>query len=110
VKQELRDVQTPERTRESLTALSEVAYLGPSKEDLVLPSTPNGAEPPQAQVQVTMEDVFEGFRDLEKDMSASKMLTVLLRALAKDETENLLAWLLWERFKDNPPADRMGHW
>jgi hypothetical protein len=110
VKQELQDVQAPGRTKESLTVLSEVACSGPSKEDLAMLNTPNGAELLQAQVQVTIEDVVEGFQDLGKDMNASKMLTVLLRALAKDETENLFAWLLWERFKDNPPVDGMGHW
>lgn len=57
-----------------------------------------------------MEDVVEGFRDLGKDMNASKMLTVLLHALAKDEKENLFAWLLWERVKDNPSVDGMGRW
>lgn len=44
VKQKLRDVQTPGRTQESLTVLSEVAYPGPSKEDLAMLNTPNSAE------------------------------------------------------------------
>jgi hypothetical protein len=52
----------------------------------------------------------KGFKDLGKEMAASQLLTMMLHALAKDQTHDLFEWVLWEYFKDNPPADGMGHW
>lgn len=95
-------------TKEPPTVLSEVAYSGPSKEDLVLLSTRDAAARPPKPV--TLNDVIQGFRNLGKDLGSSDVITILLRALAKGETEDLFEWLLWERFKDNPPADGKGHW
>lgn len=100
--------RTPERAIEQPTVLNERAYPGPTKEDLTLLNTHSVAENPQTQV--TVGDVVRGFRELGKDMTTSEMLTILLRALAKDETETLFEWVLLERFRDNPPADGMGHW
>jgi hypothetical protein len=101
-------VAKPEQTKEKLTILSEVAYPGPTKEDLAVLNT-HGVEEHE-QKQVIVGDVVKGFRELGKDMTASEMLTMLLRALAKDQTEDFFEWLLKERFKDDPPADGMGHW
>ena len=98
----------PEQAREQPTVLSEVAYPGPRKEDLSPLNTRGFAE--HQQNQVTIAEVAKGFRELGKDMTTSELLTLLLRALAKDETETLFEWVLWDRFKDNPPADGMGHW
>jgi hypothetical protein len=90
------------------TTLSEVAYSGPTKEDLAVQNTPSDGE--HQQKEVIIGDVLKGFRELGKDMTASEMLTMLLRALAKNETEDFFEWLLQERFKDDPPADGKGHW
>jgi hypothetical protein len=85
-----------------------MAYPGPIDKDVVV-----GSSQQNCQLQrnsVTIESVVKGFCDLGKDMSSSELLTMLLRALAKDEIADLFEWLLWETFKHNPPADGMGHW
>ena len=43
-------------------------------------------------------------------MTISAMLTILLCALAKNETEDLFDWVLWEQFKNELFADGMGQW
>jgi len=101
-------VTKPEKTQDKPTILSEVAYPGPTKEDLATLNTNGDGKHQQKQVMV--DDVVKGFRELGKDMTASEMLTMLLRALAKSETEDFFEWLLQERFKDDPPADGKGHW
>jgi hypothetical protein len=101
-------VTKEEQTKEKPTILSEMAYPGPTKEDLAVLNTHGIGE--QKATQVTIDGVVKGFRELGKDMTASEMLTMLLRALAKSETEDLFEWLLRERFKDDPPADGKGHW
>lgn len=102
------NINTTTPANEHLTTLSEGAYAGPTKEDLALLCTHAASKAQEKKVSI--DDVVKGFRDLGKAMSASDLLTTLLHALAKDETETLFEWLLWERFKDNPPADGMGHW
>jgi hypothetical protein len=98
----------PKQMQKKPTILSEVAYSGPTKEDLAVLNTPGDGE--HEQKEVIIGDVMKGFLELGKDMTASEMLTMLLRALAKSETEDFFEWLLQERFKDDPPADRKGHW
>lgn len=90
------------------TILSEVAYSGPSKEDVTLFKAHNAAG--HEQDQITIDQVVQGFHALGKEMTASELLTVMLRAIAEDESATLFEWVLWERFKDNPPADGKGHW
>jgi hypothetical protein len=102
------DVEVPILAPTSPTILSQVAYPGPSKDDLDLANATRDAGP--QQYPITIEDIVEGFRDFGRDVSASKMLTMLLRALAKDESGTFLEWLFWDRFKDSPPGDGMGPW
>lgn len=102
------DRKKPNQVEEPPTVLSEVAYSGPSKEDLALLNTYNVTERQQSQVNIG--DVIQGFRKLGKDLNESDMLTMVLRALVKDETEELFDWLWWERFEDDPPADGKGRW
>lgn len=102
------DIDKPYKANGSLTVLSEVAYPGPSKEILDILNSHDSVCHPQNHI--TIEDVIKGFRELGKDMSASDMLTVLLRALAKDETETLFDWLLWKSVAEEPKADGKGHW
>lgn len=96
------------QTTEPPTVLSEVVYCGPSEEDLILLRTHDAAR--RSPKPVVLDDVVQGFRKLGKDLSSSDIITILLRTLAKGETEDLFEWLLWEHFKDDPPADGKGHW
>jgi hypothetical protein len=93
---------------ESLTILSEVAYPGPSREVLEIINAHSSAGPQKNQI--TTGDVIKGFRELGREMTASDMLTILLRALAKDETERLFDWLMWGRFNNGPQVNGKGNW
>jgi hypothetical protein len=107
-KSDLDEAQPLKDTEEPLTVLSKVAFPGPSKEDLLSLNAHIVAK--RQQTQITVNDVVKGFRDLGKNLEPSDLLTILLRAAAKGETEDLFDWILREQFKDNPPADGMDHW
>jgi hypothetical protein len=70
-------------------------------------NTPNGAEPLQAQVQVTMEDVVEGFRDLEKDINSKPSIS-FPRPLGENEMQECSDGMILQpakKAKLSPAAD-----
>ena len=71
----------------------EVAYPCPSREVLDILHAHSSTFPQQNEV--TVVDVIKGFEELGREMIVSDMLTIVLRALAKDKTETMFNLLIW---------------